>query len=55
VPIKIMWTDQGAKPVIFCDVCGEWIQRAEDGAYAWNEERPDSGTLYALAEPSGKS
>ena len=49
MPIKIMLTDRGATPVILCDVCGAWIERAEDGAYTWHEERPDSGTLCEMA------
>ena len=48
MPIKLMLTHQGAKPVILCDVCGAWIESADEGAYAWNEERPDSGTLCEL-------
>ena len=38
-----------ASPVILCDVCGAWIERADDGAYAWNEERPESGTPHEMA------
>jgi hypothetical protein len=49
MPIRIMLTDRGASPVILCDVCGAWIERADDGAYAWNEERPESGTLHEMA------
>jgi hypothetical protein len=49
MPIKIMLTDRSAAPVIVCDVCGAWIERADDGGYAWNEERPDSGTLHEVA------
>jgi hypothetical protein len=49
MPIKIMLTDRGASPVIVCDVCGAWIERADDGGYAWNEERPESATLHEVA------
>jgi hypothetical protein len=49
MPIKIMLTDQAAKPVVICDVCEAWIERAEDGAYAWNEERTQSGMLREVA------
>ncbi len=49
MPIKIMLTERGAAPVIVCDVCDAWIERADDGAYAWNEERPESGKLHEVA------
>ena len=48
MPIKIMLTNRGAAPVIVCDVCGAWIERAGAGGYAWNEERSESGTLHEL-------
>ena len=49
MPIKIMLTNRGAAPVIVCDVCGAWIERADDGSYAWNQERPEAGTLQEMA------
>jgi hypothetical protein len=49
VPIKIMLTNRGASPVIVCDVCGAWIERADDGGFAWSEARAESGTLHEVA------
>jgi hypothetical protein len=49
MPIKIMLTERGAAPVIVCDVCGAWIERADDGGSAWKEERPESGRLHEVA------
>ena len=49
MPIKIMLTDRGAAPVVICDVCGAWIQRADEGGYAWTQEQTESGTLYDVA------
>lgn len=48
MPIKIMLTNHGAVPIILCDVCGARIERADDGAYAWDEQRPESGALHDL-------
>jgi hypothetical protein len=49
MPIKIMLTDRAAAPVIVRDVSGAWIERADDGGYPSNEERPESGTLHEVA------
>src|SRR5262249_49242205 len=49
MPIKIMLTESGAAPVIICDVCGAWIERAENGAYTWAEKRTESGSLHEVA------
>lgn len=49
MPIKIMLTDRGAAPVVICDVCGAWIQLAEEGCYAWTQEQTESGTLHEVA------
>lgn len=49
MPIKIMLTECGAAPVVVCNVCGAWIERANDGGYAWNKERPESGALHEVA------
>jgi hypothetical protein len=49
MPIEIMLTERGAASVIVCDVRGAWIERADAGGYAWNEERPGSGTLHEVA------
>src|SRR4051794_28529156 len=45
MPIKIMLTNRGASPVVVCDVCGAWIDRADDGGYAWSQDRFESGTM----------
>ena len=49
MPIKIMLTDRGAAPVILCDVCGAWIDRADEGMYAWSEQHHESGALHDVA------
>jgi hypothetical protein len=49
MPIKIVLTNRGASPVIVCDVCGAWIERTDEGGYAWSESRPESGTLHEVA------
>jgi hypothetical protein len=48
MPIKVMLTDRGASPIVVCDACGAWIERAEDGAYAWSEESSEFGTICEM-------
>ncbi len=49
MPTKIMLTNRGAAPVVICDVCGAWIQRAEEGCYAWTQGQTEAGTLREVA------
>jgi hypothetical protein len=49
MPIKIMLTERGAAPMIVCDICGIWIQRADVGGYAWSEQRTELGSLHDVA------
>ena len=49
MPIKIMATEHGDKPIIVCDVCGARIERSDDGAYAWNDQPPIPGRMHDMA------
>ena len=48
MPIKIMVNDRGATPIVVCDFCGAWIDKAEDGSYEWDDNDPRTVSLQEV-------